>query len=105
MALDLRGQPVRIVVADESKALPAERPADLGSTGGRGLIMVAVMAHAWGVRDREDGKTVWADVTIQRDAGARGEFWLEQEDVRAGGGAVRRRRTGPRLRPVRALRG
>jgi anti-sigma regulatory factor (Ser/Thr protein kinase) len=66
LALDLRGEVVRIVVADESKVLPAERAPDLASTGGRGLILVAAMSRTWGVRDRDGGKTVWADVAIER---------------------------------------
>ncbi|MEU1514710.1 ATP-binding protein [Streptomyces sp. NPDC005811] len=32
--------------------------------GGRGLIVVTVLAAAWGVTERAVGKTVWADLTL-----------------------------------------
>jgi two-component sensor histidine kinase len=66
LALDLRGPVVRIVVDDESKALPAEGTPGLTSTRGRGLLIVAALARTWGVRDRDGGKTVWADVDLRR---------------------------------------
>jgi anti-sigma regulatory factor (Ser/Thr protein kinase) len=70
LALDLRGRVVRIVVADESNALPTERAPNLTSTEGRGLILVAAMSRTWGVRDRDGGKTVWADVALHRGGSA-----------------------------------
>jgi hypothetical protein len=51
-------------VADESNALPNERAPNPTSIGGRGLILVAAMSRTWGVRDRDGGKTVWADVAV-----------------------------------------
>jgi anti-sigma regulatory factor (Ser/Thr protein kinase) len=68
LSLDLRGQLVRIVVTDESKALPADRAADKGSTRGRGLILAAAMSRTWGAHDGDRGKVIWADVAIQRAA-------------------------------------
>lgn len=62
LALDLQDQTVRIVVADDSAILPTERAPDLGSTGGRGLILVASMSLEWGVIEQGGGKTVWADL-------------------------------------------
>lgn len=32
--------------------------------GGRGLIVVTVLATAWGVTARDVGKTVWAELTL-----------------------------------------
>jgi anti-sigma regulatory factor (Ser/Thr protein kinase) len=70
LALDLRGDTVHIVVTDDSKASPTERmPNSAGSAAGRGLMLVAAMSSAWGFHDRVGGKTVWADVAIQRGGG------------------------------------
>ncbi|MEV6178320.1 ATP-binding protein [Streptomyces sp. NPDC052016] len=32
--------------------------------GGRGLILVAVLARTWGVQERDVGKTVWAELPL-----------------------------------------
>ena len=64
LTLDLQDAAVRIVVGDDSAALPTERDRDLDATGGRGLALVAAMSHEWGVNEREGGKTVWADVIV-----------------------------------------
>ncbi|MFF3758920.1 hypothetical protein ACWEPR_29180 [Streptomyces sp. NPDC004290] len=39
---------------------PAREPDE----GGYGLLLVAALATAWGVRDRPVGKTVWATVPL-----------------------------------------
>jgi hypothetical protein len=66
LSLDRRGELVRIVVTDESKAQPADRGPHLASTGGRGLILAAAMSRTWGVHDGDRGKVIWADVALQR---------------------------------------
>lgn len=45
---------------------PATPPEDPGDTAesGRGLALVAAFTDAWGVRDREIGKTVWARLIV-----------------------------------------
>lgn len=32
--------------------------------GGRGLILVRVLARTWGVAERDVGKTVWAELPL-----------------------------------------
>ncbi|MFE9453577.1 ATP-binding protein [Streptomyces sp. NPDC006739] len=41
--------------------------------GGRGLVLVSLLALRWGVMEREVGKTVWADVSLapRRERGPR----------------------------------
>ncbi|RDG38666.1 ATP-binding protein [Streptomyces corynorhini] len=36
--------------------------------GGRGLLLVDALADTWGVRPRDPGKTVWAQLRIRREA-------------------------------------
>jgi hypothetical protein len=33
--------------------------------GGRGLVIVALLAPVWGVTDRLVGKTVWAELPLE----------------------------------------
>ncbi|MGW0736096.1 ATP-binding protein [Streptomyces sp. NPDC002851] len=44
----------------------AEWPWESSVEGGRGLRIVAGLTDAWGVRDRAVGKTVWAELTVER---------------------------------------
>lgn len=67
LALLLRGELLRIEVAD---AGGERRPGTRGGAG-YGLLLVAALADAWGVRDREIGKIVWAEVS-----GMKG--WVEE---------------------------
>ncbi|MEV4942487.1 ATP-binding protein [Streptomyces zaomyceticus] len=54
---------VRIELSD---ARGERRPAPVGrpDEGGYGLLLVAALATAWGVKDRCVGKTVWATVPL-----------------------------------------
>ena len=48
----------------EASPAPVERPADLESTSGRGLLLVSELATAWGY-DRSHGeKCTWAEVDL-----------------------------------------
>ncbi|MFD7960371.1 ATP-binding protein [Streptomyces zaomyceticus] len=54
---------VRIELSDargERRPVPVGRPDE----GGYGLLLVAAVATAWGVKDRCVGKTVWATVPL-----------------------------------------
>ncbi|AJF66672.1 ATP-binding protein [Streptomyces vietnamensis] len=54
---------VRIELSDargERLPVPAREPDE----GGYGLLLVAALATAWGVKDRSVGKTVWATVPL-----------------------------------------
>ncbi|MFI9120524.1 ATP-binding protein [Streptomyces bikiniensis] len=54
---------VRIELPDargERRPLPSATPDE----GGYGLLLVAALATAWGVKEREVGKTVWATVAL-----------------------------------------
>lgn len=54
------GLPV-IEVWDGGEGRPVMRPENYAATGGRGLLMVAGLAHDWGVRPLvEGGKIAWA---------------------------------------------
>ncbi|MGW2228363.1 ATP-binding protein [Streptomyces formicae] len=46
-------------------AKPEPGPDDIG---GRGLLIVDAITQAWGVRPRDEGKTVWAHLAVQGDS-------------------------------------
>ncbi|MBP8532871.1 SpoIIE family protein phosphatase [Streptomyces sp. MK37H] len=53
---------LRLDVADSSDALPhRRRPGELASSG-RGLLLMEVLADAWGVDPRGDGKCIWYEL-------------------------------------------
>lgn len=59
-----RGASLRLEVSDAGGGRPVVRvPGEL-ETGGRGLLLVEVLAYRWGVDERSAGigKTVWAEV-------------------------------------------
>ncbi|MFB8000288.1 SpoIIE family protein phosphatase [Streptomyces sp. NPDC056002] len=49
-------------IDDAALAAPHPRHAKATDEGGRGLYICATLAENWGVRYREDGKTVWAEL-------------------------------------------
>ncbi len=68
LRLVLRSAALRIEVSD---ARTDRRPSvevsapDLDLEAGRGLFLVAALATAWGVADREPvGKTIWAEIAV-----------------------------------------
>jgi anti-sigma regulatory factor (Ser/Thr protein kinase) len=66
LVLDINGSQVRVGVFDRDTRPPAVLAADAGATSGRGLLIVASIARAWGYeaveRDGITGKRVWADI-------------------------------------------
>jgi hypothetical protein len=54
---------VRVAVGDGDPGLPAPRDADDDAEGGRGMVLVDLLAAEHGVAQQPPGKTVWASVT------------------------------------------
>ena len=54
---------VRVAVGDGEPALPEARDVDDDAEGGRGMVLVELLAREHGVREQPPGKTVWASVT------------------------------------------
>lgn len=53
---------LRVEVADNSDALPHRRkPGELASSG-RGLVLLEMLAGAWGVDPRGEGKSIWFEL-------------------------------------------
>ncbi|MFJ9543496.1 SpoIIE family protein phosphatase [Streptomyces sp. NPDC101225] len=63
---DVRGEPgsrrMRVQVTDTSDALPHKRrPGELASSG-RGLVLMELLADAWGVDPQGEGKSIWFEL-------------------------------------------
>ena len=54
---------VHVAVGDGNPGLPAPRVVDDDAEGGRGMVLVDLLAQEHGVRPQPPGKTVWASVT------------------------------------------
>ncbi|WP_314219424.1 SpoIIE family protein phosphatase [Streptomyces zaehneri] len=61
MILDAR---LTCEVSDASSTAPRLRHARITDEGGRGLFLVAQLAHRWGARHTADGKIIWAEQEI-----------------------------------------
>ena len=59
-----RADVVRVAVADSSSVWPVPRAAAPTELTGRGLAMIATLAHRWGTESRGIGKVVWAELAI-----------------------------------------
>ena len=62
---------LRIGLADGSSVRPVVRQLDPTAPRGRGMQIVAEIAHEWGAEDHDGGKRVWVDlgpVTADRTA-------------------------------------
>ncbi|OKK02497.1 phosphatase [Streptomyces sp. CB03234] len=58
---------LRVEVADASDELPhRRRPGEMASSG-RGLILMEMLAHEWGVDPRGEGKSIWFELHEDRD--------------------------------------
>ncbi|WP_030868140.1 ATP-binding protein [Streptomyces sp. NRRL S-37] len=72
LALTLTSAALRIEVTDargDRLPVPAAPDADAGEESGRGLLLVATLADAWGCEPHHPGgKTVWAECTRHEPA-------------------------------------
>ncbi|MFF1548194.1 SpoIIE family protein phosphatase [Streptomyces sp. NPDC058291] len=55
---------LRVEVEDSSSALPRRREAGESGVSGRGLMLVDLLADAWGVEARGGGKCVWCEFGV-----------------------------------------
>lgn len=66
MQAEVRGEPggrrMRVEVTDTSDDLPHKRrPGEMASSG-RGLVLIELLAHSWGVDPRGEGKSIWFEL-------------------------------------------
>ena len=59
---------IRISVQDACVTPPSHLDHDRSRIGGRGIAIVAALAHAWGTQPDARGKVVWADVAREEQA-------------------------------------
>ncbi|MBL1100853.1 SpoIIE family protein phosphatase [Streptomyces sp. 205] len=70
--ITLTADRLRIAVSDHSPRTPTKPTSvDWEATGGRGLLLVEAVSHAWGSVPLSGGKQVWSDITLStpRDSG------------------------------------
>lgn len=59
---------LRVEVADSSDELPHKRhPGEMASSG-RGVLLMEMLADAWGVDPRGEGKSIWFELREQAKA-------------------------------------
>jgi anti-sigma regulatory factor (Ser/Thr protein kinase) len=69
LRLDLSSTRLRMEVRDSGTGFdPALREPDSGAEGGRGLLIVAAIAHRWGL-ETADGSLVWFEIDLDRSTG------------------------------------
>ena len=64
LVVRLSGPVLHIEVADRSTHPPVCRPFKSLAARGRGLQVIGVLARNWGYDQHEEGKSVWADLTV-----------------------------------------
>ncbi|WP_028810606.1 ATP-binding SpoIIE family protein phosphatase [Streptomyces flavidovirens] len=69
---EAKGEPgvrrLRVEVTDSSDELPHKRrPGEMASSG-RGLILMEMLAHAWGVDPKGEGKSIWFELYEDDDS-------------------------------------
>ncbi|MFI5567804.1 SpoIIE family protein phosphatase [Streptomyces sp. NPDC051740] len=63
------GRRMRVEVTDAGDDLPhMRRPGELASSG-RGLVLIELLAHTWGVAPRGRGKSIWFELYETEEAG------------------------------------
>jgi len=78
------GEGVRIEVSDGSRQVPLRVPANMGAMTGRGLGLVSALASSWGSIPTDDGKTVWAELSLEPFASADDEVDADADALLAG---------------------
>ncbi|WP_071337329.1 ATP-binding SpoIIE family protein phosphatase [Streptomyces albidoflavus] len=84
LAAELLGPPgsrrLRVEVSDPSDDLPHKRaPGELASSG-RGLVLLDLLADAWGVDPQGSGKCIWFEMA-EHEPGEKGEDAEDAEDA------------------------
>ncbi|MGW0185108.1 SpoIIE family protein phosphatase [Streptomyces sp. NPDC003362] len=77
------GRRMRVEVTDVSDDLPHKRrPGELASSG-RGLMLIELLAHEWGVDPRGEGKSIWFEIyeSDESDEGAGGVGGVEDAEA------------------------
>ncbi|MFG3230200.1 ATP-binding protein [Streptomyces antibioticus] len=64
LRLLLAGDTLRVEVSDTRGDRRLRIVTDPEEEGGRGLVIVTVLARVWGVTERAVGKTVWAELEL-----------------------------------------
>jgi anti-sigma regulatory factor (Ser/Thr protein kinase) len=64
LVVRVTGSAVKIRVRDRSTRAPQLRPGDTRAFRGRGLQLIAALSRRWGFEEEDDGKTVWADISV-----------------------------------------
>ncbi|MEU1315392.1 ATP-binding SpoIIE family protein phosphatase [Streptomyces tibetensis] len=74
MTGEVGGRRLRIEVTDAGDDLPhRRRPGELASSG-RGLVLIELLAHAWGVEPRGEGKSIWFELHESPDGSGDGSW-------------------------------
>lgn len=67
LALDAHHTFVRVATTDDAPGDPVRQQPTPEMAHGRGLMFVNAFSERWGVERAGDGKTVWAELTLQDD--------------------------------------
>ncbi|GAA2888249.1 hypothetical protein Acy02nite_81550 [Actinoplanes cyaneus] len=79
---------ITVEVRDQDRSMPRQESPDGHRIGGRGLLLVAGICSSWGTTIHDQGKSVWARVTIASDDTSSRR---REDDDRAGRAGEQRR--------------